>query len=295
MLWPSMHRSLPVRMQRLAKSAVIVVLLLSPAVGAEGPTKLKPGFNLFTRQQDIQLGQEVAAEIREKVTLVNDPVLTEYVNTLGRRLAASPEASASGFTFTFEVVADRKANAFALPGGPMFINTGLLKTVSNEAQLAAAMAHEMSHVILRHGTNQASKQDLIQIPAALAGQMTNSDTLMGRLTQLGIEMGENGALLKFSREHETQADIMGSHIMAEEGYDPVQMARLFQNLAEEQGSAAFQFLADHPNPGNRSKLIKAEAFRLPERKYGYQTGQFLRMKRAVAAVHEPPPKKEEKP
>jgi predicted Zn-dependent protease len=264
------------------------MLLLSTAVAAPGPTQLKPGFNLFTKQQDIQLGQEMAAQIRENVTIVRDPVLTAYVNSVGKRLMASQEAKDSGFSFTFMIVANPAINAYALPGGPMFINTGLLMAVANEAQFAGAIAHEMSHVILRHGTNQASKVDLIQIPVALAGHLTNSDTLMGQLTQLGIGLGADSVLLKFNRIHESQADIMGTHVMAEAGYDPVQMARFFANLNDSSG--AFVFLSDHPNPGDRSKAIAAESARLPHRTYGYQTGLFREMKKAVAAIHEPLPK-----
>jgi predicted Zn-dependent protease len=148
-------------------------------------------------------------------------VLTAYVNSVTKRLVASQEARNSGFTFAFQIVADPAINAYALPGGPMFINTGLLRTVASEAQFAGAIAHEMSHVILRHGTNQASKVDLIQLPVALAGQLTNSETLMGQLAKLGIGLGADSVLLKFNRIHESQADLMGSQIMAEAGYDPI--------------------------------------------------------------------------
>ena len=277
------------------KIVLVFVLLFLPmsmagqSLASQGPTELKPGFNLFTRQQDIQLGREAAAEIRKKATIVNDPVLTSYVNAVGQRLMQSREAKASGFPFTFEVVANPSINAFALPGGPMFINTGLLKAVDNEAQLAAVMGHEMSHVILRHGTNQASKVNLIEIPIALAAQMTDNNSLMGQLAELGINVGANSVLLKFSRTDESQADLMGSHIMAEEGYDPRQMAKFFEKLNAKGGFTTIQFFSDHPNPANRSKAIDEEAMRLPQRSYGYQTGQFSRMKKEVAIIHEPPP------
>src|SRR5580698_9745070 len=154
------------------------------------------------------------------------------------------------------------------------------------------MSHEMSHVILRHGTNQASKANLLEIPLALAGELTNSDSLMGELAQLGIGLGANSVLLKFSRTNESQADLMGSHLMAEAGYNPMQLAKFFIKL-NEQGVDAIAFLSDHPNPGDRSKAIDREAMRLPQQNYGYQTGQFQQMKRAVAGIHEPPPKPKE--
>jgi predicted Zn-dependent protease len=270
-----------------SKLAIVWLLLLTTSVAAVGPTQLKPGFNLFTRQQDVQLGRELAAQIRKNSTIVNDPTLNAYVNAIGKRLAATPEARESGFTFTFEVVANPAINAHALPGGPMFINTGLLRAVDNEAQLAGAMAHEMSHVILRHGTSQASKVDLIQLPLALAGQMTDNGSLKGQLTQLGIDLGANSVLLKFSRTNESQADLMGTHLMAEAGYNPIQLAKFFGKLTEEDNVGALQFLADHPNPDNRSRAIRQEAARLPQQTYGYQTGRFQQMKRAMANIKEP--------
>jgi predicted Zn-dependent protease len=273
-----------------SRPAFVSILLLATAVAATGPTQLKPGFNLFTRQQDVRLGHELAAEIRKQSTVVNDPTLTAYVNAIGKRLAATREARESGFTFTFEVVANPQINAHALPGGPMFINTGLLKAVDNEAQLAGAMAHEMSHVILRHGTSQASKVDLIQLPLALAGQMTDNGSLKGQLAQLGIDLGANSVLLKFSRTNESQADLMGAHLMAEAGYNPVQLAKFFGKLNDEDNVGALQFLADHPNPDNRSRAIRQEAAHLPQRSYSYETGQFQQMKRAVANIKEPSPK-----
>jgi predicted Zn-dependent protease len=285
--------------KKYLKLASGVLLLLMPMVAtcqsltSQRPTELKPGFNLFTKQQDIQLGQETAAQVRKHATIVHDPVLTNYINAVGRRLMQSREASASGFPFTFEVVADPAINAFALPGGPMFINTGLLKAVENEAQLAAVMGHEMSHVVLRHGTNQVSKANLLEIPVALAEQLTNNKSLIGQLTELGIGLGANGMLLKFSRTDESQADLMGLHIMAEEGYDPRQMAKFFAMLNTKGGFSTIQFLSDHPNPANRSKAIEDEAARLPQRTYGYQTGQFQQMKNEVSTIHERPPKKPE--
>jgi len=267
--------------------AVIVWFAIS-ALG-QGPTKLKPGFNLFSKEQDVQLGQEAAAQVRKQMTVIHDPTVTAYVNAVGKRLMASQEARASGFPYTFQVVADPSINAFALPGGPMFINTGLLKAVDNEAQLAGVMGHEMSHVILRHGTNQASKANLIELPAMLAGQMAGS-SMLGQLAEVGIGVGANSVLLKFSRTAESQADLMGSHLMAEAGYDPLQMAKFFEKLNAQGGSGGLQFLSDHPNPGNREKAIQQEAARLPEQTYGYETGKFQQMKKVVATIHEPPPK-----
>lgn len=277
-------------MNRFPKFASGAVVWFAISALVQGPTQLKPGFNLFTKQQDEQLGQAIAAQVRKQATVIQDPTLTAYVNAVGKRLAASQEARASGFRFTFEVVADPTLNAFALPGGPMFINTGLLRAVDNEAQLAGVMGHEMSHVILRHGTNQASKANLIELPAMLAGQIVGSDGMMGQLAQLGIGLGANSVLLKFSRTAESQADLMGSQLMAEAGYDPAELARFFAKLNAAGVDKAPEFLSDHPNPGNREKAIEQEASRLPQQNYSYQTGTFKQMKKVVATIHEPPPK-----
>jgi beta-barrel assembly-enhancing protease len=278
-------------------ASVIVVVSFSIRSFAQGPHRFQPGFNLFSKQQDVQLGEESAAQVRKQMTVINDPVLTEYVNHVGNRLVASQEATESGFPFSFEVVADPSINAFALPGGHMFINTGLLRAVDNEAQLAGVMGHEMSHVILRHGTNQASKANLIELPAALAAQMAGKGSMMGQLAQLGIGLGANSVLLKFSRNAESQADLMGSHLMAEAGYDPMEMAHFFNKLGSEVGSPgqgmmgkAAQFMSDHPNPDNRERAIEQEARLLPERRYGDESGEFKRMKGVVARIHEPAPK-----
>ena len=278
-------------MSRSAMSSLFVFILFTIAAFAQQPHHFQPGFNLFSKQQDVQLGQEAAAQVRKQMTVIKDPVLTNYVNAVGKRLANTPEAQQSGFPFTFEVLADPSINAFALPGGPMFINTGLLKAVDNEAQLAGVMGHEMSHVILRHGTNQASKQNLIELPAVLASGAAGG-SMAGKLAQLGIGLGANSVLLKFSRSAETQADLTGSHIMAEAGYNPMEMARFFEKLSAQGGARAPQFMSDHPNPGNRQRAIEEEAASLPHRNYGYETGQFQRMKQVVAAVHEPPPRRQ---
>jgi predicted Zn-dependent protease len=271
-------------------SRTLLAIILFVTLGAaQGPKKFQPGFNLFSKQQDVQLGQESAAQVRKQMTMAKDPFLNQYVNLVGKRLASSREAQESEFPFTFEVVADPSINAFALPGGPMFINTGLLKAVDSEAQLAGVMGHEMSHVILRHGTNQASKSGLLRLPAILGSQIAGG-SVAGQLAQLGIGLGTNSVLLKFSRTAETQADLTGSHLMAEAGYNPIEMARFFEKLSAQGGQRAPQFMSDHPNPDNRERAIAEEASHLPRRTYGYQTGQFEQMKRVVAGIHEPRPK-----
>jgi Zn-dependent protease with chaperone function len=269
-----------------------LTLLTLPALAARKPGEpLKPGFNTFSKQQDIQMGQEAAAQVKQQQQVIQNPVLQAYVSKVGMRIAGTREAAASGFPFSFSVVADPSINAFALPGGPMFIHTGLLEAVDNEAQLAGVMGHELAHVVLRHGTHQASKASLLQLPAALAaGAAGAGGGLLGSLAQLGIGLGANSVLLKFSRDAESEADALGSHFMAEAGYDPIEMARFFNKLNSTGGPSGPQFLSDHPNPLNREAAIQAEVKTLPARTYGYNSGDFAKAKAELAKLPKTAPK-----
>jgi len=272
------------------KRTALVLLLLGFVAAAQGPRNPKPGFNLFSKEQDIQLGKEAAAEIEKQVTVINDAELNNFVRRMGERLAATPEAG--GYPYTFKVVSDKSINAFALPGGPAYVHTGLLAAADNEAQVAGVLAHEIAHVALRHGTNQASKANLLQIPAMLAGSLAGrSGSLLGSLAQLGIGLGANSVLLKFSRTAESDADLVGARMMAQVGYNPIEMARFFEKLEAEGGNRGLQWFSSHPNPGNRRQAIEEEIRYLPKREY--TTGDaatFTRVQRRVAALPAPPPK-----
>src|SRR5215472_2395722 len=273
------------------KRAFLAMLGLALAIAASAARKpgdpLKPGFNLFSKQDDVQIGQENSKQVLQQYDVVKNQFLQDYVKKIGQKLASAPEAKSSGFEFTFTVLNVDQVNAFALPGGPMFIYTGLLKATDNEAQLAGVMGHEMSHVILRHGTHEATKANGISLLAGGMGAMLGgSGSLAGKLAQAGLGLGANSVILKFSRDAESEADALGSHLMAESGYDPVQMARFFQKLASS-GGQQLQILSDHPNPGNREVAIQAEMKALPQRQYGYDTGQFARVKKEVAALPAP--------
>jgi Peptidase family M48 len=269
--------------------ALAALALCSAAWAARKPgDPLKPGFNLFSKQDDLQIGQENAKQVLQQYEVVKNKFVQDYVQRIGERLAAAPEAKASGFHFTFTVLNEDQVNAFALPGGPMFIYTGLLKATDNEAQLAGVMGHEMSHVILRHGTHEATKANFVSLLAGGLGALVGGDSVAGKLTQAGLGVAGNSFILKFSRDAETEADALGSRLMAYAGYDPVQMAKFFEKLGAS-GGQQLQILSDHPNPGNRQVAIEAEMKTLPARKYGFETGQFARMKKEIAAL--PPPAK----
>ncbi len=266
------------------RTLVLFAGFAAAAFAAHQPGEpIRPGMNFFSKQQDMQLGQEEAQQVRKQYSTYKNQWVQDYVKRVGDRLAATGPARESGFPFTFTVLVDPQVNAFALPGGPMFIFTGLLQSVDNEAQLAAVMAHEMSHVILRHGTHEASKAKMIELPALLASAALGNSSLLTKLT----EMGANGFILKFSRDAESEADALGAHLMAEAGYDPIEMARFFhklQSIGGQGNSRLAQFLSDHPNPGNRERAIEEEAQTIPRARYGYETGGFPRMKSDVASL-----------
>jgi len=263
-------------------------LVLTAALWARRPgDPLRPGFNLFSREQDAQLGQEASQEVRQQYQEVRDPFLQGYIRRVGDRLASAREARQSGFPFTFTLLNVSQVNAFALPGGPMFIFTGLIKNTDNEAQLAGVMAHEMSHVILRHGTHEATKARGVELLAALGGAVAGNGSMLGRLTNLGLGLGANSFILRFSREAESEADALGSHLMAEAGYNPIELARFFEKLSGS-GRQGIQFFSDHPNPGNRERAIEEEIRTLPRQDYGFETNDFARAKAAVNALPPPP-------
>lgn len=246
---------------------------------------LKPaGFNVFSTQQDIQLGQEAKAQVEKTQPVWHDARVDNYLNALGKKLAASPKAGQ--FPFTFEVVKDKNINAFALPGGPLFVNTATFVAASNEAQLAGVLAHEMSHVALRHGTNQASKGQMVQLLAGLAGTATNSGGMMGTLAKAGITLGSNSVLLHYSRDAESQADYNGTQILADAGYDPVQMAEFFQKLETKSSEGTLaQLLSDHPTPGNRVKAVQDELKQMPAKQYETDSPGFREIQQVVTAAN----------
>src|SRR5262249_50855283 len=152
-------------------------------------------------------------------------------------VAAIPrEYQHSEFNYEFDVVNTRDINAFALPGGPMFVNRGMIEAARNEGEMAGVMAHEISHVALRHGTAQATKAQKFQLPAlgpAILGAIMGGN--VGSVISQGTKFGLGAYLLKYSREYESQADTLGAQIMARAGYDPRDLANMFRTIQEQSG------------------------------------------------------------
>jgi beta-barrel assembly-enhancing protease len=270
-------------MRKVAVAVAVLALACPTWAEVKDP---KPGFNLFSRDQDVQIGREGAAEVEKQFKIVDDAQLSSYIKNLGEQLVKSKRAGQ--FPYSFKVVVDESINAFALPGGPMYIHTGLITAADNEAQLAGVMAHEISHVALRHGTNQASKQNLIALPAALAAN-SGGGGMLGSLTKLGLGIGANSVLMRFSRGAESQADYNGALILSDAGYNPIEMARFFEKLEGERGrrSGIERFFSSHPNPGNRMAALMQLSRELPRKNYVTTGVDFKRIQAIVAKIPVP--------
>jgi Zn-dependent protease with chaperone function len=265
----------------LQYTRLLGILLVAVGLGtAEAQTKIAPDPNKYSLQQDIELGQEAAAEARKQLPMLNDGRVDDYVERVGENLvdAIPAEFRHAGFRYTFEVVNQKEINAFALPGGPMFLNRGMIEASRSEAEMAGVMAHEISHVILRHGTAQATKGQKFQI-GAVAGQVLGAIVggAAGSVIAQGTQFGLGAYFLKYSREYERQADLLGAQLMARAGYDPRAMATMFQTIQAEGGRSGPEWLSSHPDPGNRSAAITREASMLRVQGNA-DTGQFSSIK-----------------
>jgi hypothetical protein len=238
--------------------ALAAVLFLSAGI-ADAQTKIKPGFNLFSPQDDVQVGQQSAVQAEQQLPILNDAQTNAYVNRIGQRLAAN--AGGPQFQYRFRVVNTSDINAFALPGGFVYINRGVLDQARNEGELAGVMAHEISHVALRHGTHQASKAYLAQAGISILGGILGGHVGAGagQIINAVGGIGLNAIFLKYSRDLETQADIRGSQIMAASGYNPNDMVSFFQTLERVDPSKKTNWMSDHPAPPDRIARIQQEA------------------------------------
>jgi beta-barrel assembly-enhancing protease len=258
---PDAGKGITVRRDRRRTASTVVMALLAMGVVALGQTELKPGFNLFSTQQDVEIGRQAATEIESQLPLLDQREVQDYVSRIGARLAE--HTPGPDFPYQFKVVNVSDVNAFALPGGFMYINRGLVEAAGSEAELAGVMAHEISHVALRHGTNQVSRAYLAQAGLGVLGALLggggggSTAQIVGAVGGFGL----NATFLKFSRDAERQADLMGAQILAGAGYDPMAMANFFEQLREMQGrdpSSIERFFSSHPAPADRSQHVQRE-------------------------------------
>jgi Zn-dependent protease with chaperone function len=266
-------------------TSCLATLLAASASLVSAQTKIEPGFNLFSVEQDQEIGRQSADEAERQLPIIHDRSIQAYVDGIGKRLAAvAPGAS---YPYQFKVVNVADINAFALPGGYLYVNRGLIEAAQNEGQLAGVMAHEMAHVALRHGTNQASRAYLGQAGLGLLGGLIGQNDASTQQTIASVGgFGLNTLFLKYSRTAEEQADVTGAQMMAKAGYDPADMVAFFDILARTQArdpSKVEQFFSSHPAPANRAARIDDE-IRLLQVRPIRPVGGFAQVKSELARM-----------
>jgi beta-barrel assembly-enhancing protease len=239
--------------ERAAASLVALLVLLPASLLAQ--TRVQPGFNMFSPQQDVEIGAQMAASADRQLRVSRNA----RIERVGARLAA--HAPGPRFNYRFRVVDDRDLNAFALPGGYIYLNRGIIDAARNEGEIAGVLAHEIAHVSLRHGTHNASKANLTQTGAGLLAAILGRDAgpRTGQAINGAGNVGLTAMMLRYSRSAETQADILGAQILHAAGYNPQDMANFFRTLESRERHRAPNWLASHPSPGNRSVRIEQEA------------------------------------
>ena len=276
----------------MAKRRLVLALFLTAtASSVVTQTRITAPKNRYTPAQDVELGRQAATEVEQQLPLVRDDSITSFVDRIGRRLVrvTPAELQHREFQYSFKVINVREINAFALPGGPMYMNRGMIQAAAVEGEVAGVMAHELSHVILRHGTAAATKQQPFEIGAiagAIAGAIIGGRA--GQVVAQGTQFGLGTYFLRYSREYEKQADLLGVQLMARAGYDPLDLMHMFQTIEKQGGSGGPQFLSDHPNPGNRQAYITEEASHLRIEGGAGEVGEFARIQERLRSMSPAP-------
>jgi predicted Zn-dependent protease len=243
------------------------------------------GINFYSPEKELALGKQLADEVARQAKLVDDPLITEYINRMGQNLARNSDAK---FPFTFRVIDDEVPNAFALPGGFVFVNTGLIKLASEEDELAGAVAHEIAHVAARHMTRQATKQTIAQM-----GTIPLSVLLGGGLGGYGARQAAGAAMpmmfLKFSRGDESEADYLGVQYMYAAGYDPNGAVTIFEkmeSLKKKQPGVFDRVFSTHPMDADRIDKTQKEIDRILPAKDEYlvNTSEYRDMRERLITM-----------
>ncbi|MGI9054704.1 MAG: M48 family metallopeptidase, partial [Pyrinomonadaceae bacterium] len=241
---------------------VMVWTMLIFPIASFAQTRIEMPKNKYKVQDDVKIGREASQEVEKQFPILNDYQATQYVENVGERLvrAIPPQFQNSAFDYRFKVVNARDINAFALPGGPMYVKRGMIEAAKSEGEMAGVMAHEISHIALRHATAQQTKlnnplNQILGIGAILGGAILGGQT--------GAAIGQTlaaGYFLRYSRDYERQADTLGAQIMARAGYDPRDLANMFRTIeGQSGGNRAPEWLSSHPDPGSRYQSINREA------------------------------------
>src|SRR5262245_55764142 len=249
----------------------------------------------LSRDQEIELGKQAAGEVERELEVIKNPEIESWLNKIGQNLAKTRQANA--YPYYFKLVNEDSINAFALPGGPMFVHTGLIKAADNEGQVAGVLGHEMSHVALRHGAAQMGSantwQTILGVAGAASGMVGGTTgELIGMAVNTGGGLGVASVLSKFSRNSERDADLNGARMVAAVGYNPIEVARFFEKLESQAGEVARpkgleSWLSSHPNPGSRVEYVSEDIQFYPQKPYDANTGQFERIKKLVGSLPAP--------
>src|SRR5688572_3149179 len=215
------------------------------------------GLSLISVKDEIAMGREAQQQVKKTVPVLADTEVTAYVARLGKTLAA--RANGPKYPYSFSVANNRDLNAFALPGGPVWIHRGILHAAGNESQVAGVLAHEVAHIAQRHAADQLTKQLVANGLLGLLGAMLGNDGGGARTAQVGAQILANGYMLKFSRDDEREADRIGLTILQRAGWDPRGMPEFMETLRRAQGrdpGSVETFLSSHPAPGERAAALR---------------------------------------
>ena len=269
------HRSTFAR--ALALLLAVAFSAMEMVAATSTPQLPDPGDVGVSKERQEQIGRQATGQVYAKMPVLPDSSPeTQYVRRLGAKLVAviPPQYS---WPYEFHVIPQKDINAFALPGGPVFVNVGTIVAADNEAELAGVLAHEMSHVYMQHSIKQMKKTQMTQGIAGVLGAVLGSmGGAGGALGQMGAGLAGGILTMKYSRSDEAQADAVGAIIMYKAGYDPRYLARFFQKLAQ-MNSTGGGFLSDHPAPGNRTQAIDDEVRSWPPKDFVNDSEAFQRV------------------
>jgi len=244
-------------------------------VEAIGNRSVGKGINFYSLEKEIGLGKQLAQEVERSAKLVDDPVVTEYVNRVGQNLVRNSDARVP---FTIKVIDSDEVNAFALPGGFFYVNSGLVLRANEESELAGVMAHEIAHVAARHGTKQATKGDIVQL-ASIPAMIFIPYTWAGYAAYQGMNFLIPMTFLKFSRDAEREADFLGLQYMYKAGYDPNSYVTFFERIQSDEkrrpGTISKAFSTHPPTPERIENTQKEIARILPaKQEYIVSSSEF---------------------
>ena len=254
-------------------------------VNAIGDRSVGKGLDFYSLEREIALGKQLAQEVDKSAKFINDPVVTEYVNRVGQNLVRNSDARVP---FTIKVIDSDVVNAFALPGGFFYVNSGLILHADEESELAGVMAHEIAHVCARHGTKQATKGEIVNL-ASIPAMIFIPYTWAGYAIYQGMNFAIPLTFLKFSRDEEREADYLGVQYMYKAGYDPNSFVSFFEKVEtdekKEPGTIPKVFSTHPPTPDRIEAIQKEIATILPARdQYIVSTSEFDSVKHRLQLI-----------